>query len=88
VVRELEVVARCAARCSQSTRYSSSLPRGVSLGWVLFLLWLFFSKCLLGGLAIFVMADNKEQRVCVKFCFLLGTVRKLTAALYTYLHVT
>jgi hypothetical protein len=24
-------------------------------------------------LAIFMMADNKEQRVCVKFCFLLGT---------------
>jgi hypothetical protein len=22
----------------------------------------FFSKCLLGGLAIFMMADNKEQR--------------------------
>ena len=21
---------------------------------------------------IFMMADNKEQRVCVKFCFLLG----------------
>jgi len=32
----------------------------------------FFSKCLLGSSAIFMMADNKEQRVCVKFCFLLG----------------
>jgi hypothetical protein len=29
---------------------------------------------MLGGLAIFMMANNKEQRVCVKFCFLLGTV--------------
>jgi hypothetical protein len=28
-----------------------------------------------------MMADNKEQRVCVKFYFLLGTVRNLTAAL-------
>ena len=32
----------------------------------------FFSKCLLGSFAIFMLADNKEQRVCVKFCFLLG----------------
>ena len=32
----------------------------------------FFSKCLLGSPAIFMMADNKEQRVCMKFCFLLG----------------
>jgi hypothetical protein len=32
VARELEVVARCAARCRESTPYSSSLPRGVSLG--------------------------------------------------------
>jgi hypothetical protein len=32
VARELEVVARCAARCRVSTPYSSSLPRGVSLG--------------------------------------------------------
>jgi hypothetical protein len=32
VERELEGVARCAARCSESTQYSSSLPRGVSLG--------------------------------------------------------
>jgi hypothetical protein len=32
----------------------------------------FFSKCPLGSSAIFMMADNKEQRVCVKFCFLLG----------------
>jgi hypothetical protein len=70
VARELEVVAQCAASCRESTQYSSSLQRGVSLGWVLLLLWLFFSKCLLGGLAIFMMADNKEQRVCVKFCFL------------------
>jgi hypothetical protein len=42
VARELEVVTRCAARCRESTQYSSSLPRGVSLGWVLLLLWLFF----------------------------------------------
>jgi hypothetical protein len=41
VARELEVVVRCAARCRVSTQYSSSLPRGVSLGWVLLLLWLF-----------------------------------------------
>jgi hypothetical protein len=32
-------------------------------------------------LAIFMMADNKEKRGCVKFCFLLGNVRNLTAAL-------
>jgi hypothetical protein len=32
VARELEVVARCAAKCRESTQYSSSLPRGVSLG--------------------------------------------------------
>jgi hypothetical protein len=32
VARELEVIARCAAKCSESTQYSSSLPRGVSLG--------------------------------------------------------
>jgi hypothetical protein len=32
VARELEVVARCAARCRESTQYSSGLPRGVSLG--------------------------------------------------------
>jgi hypothetical protein len=69
VARELEVVARCGARCRESTQYSSSLPRGVLL-----LLWLFFSKCLLGVM----MADNKEQRVCVKFCFLLGTDRNRT----------
>jgi hypothetical protein len=29
---ELEVVARCAAKCRESTQYSSSLLRGVSLG--------------------------------------------------------
>jgi hypothetical protein len=80
VARELEELARCAARCGESTPYSSNLPLGVSLGCVLLFLWL-FSKCLVGGLAIFMMADNKEQRVCVKFCFLLGTVRNLTAAL-------
>jgi hypothetical protein len=34
-----------------------------------------FSKCLLGGLAIFMMSDNKEHRMCVKFYFLLGSVR-------------
>ena len=32
VVRELEVVTRCATRCRESTQYSSSLSRGVSLG--------------------------------------------------------
>jgi hypothetical protein len=32
VARELEVVARCADRCRESTQYSSSLPLGVSLG--------------------------------------------------------
>jgi hypothetical protein len=32
VVHELEVVARCAARCRESTQYSSSVLRGVSLG--------------------------------------------------------
>ena len=32
VARELEVVPRCAARCRNSTQYSSSLPRGVDLG--------------------------------------------------------
>jgi len=32
----------------------------------------FFPKFLLGSSAIFTMADNKEQRQCVKFCFLLG----------------
>jgi hypothetical protein len=42
VARELKVVARCTARYRVSTQYSSSLPRGVSLGWVLLLLWLFF----------------------------------------------
>jgi len=32
VARELEVVARYAARCRESTQYASSLPRGVNLG--------------------------------------------------------
>ena len=32
LVRKLEVVVRCAARCCGSTQYSSSLPRGVNLG--------------------------------------------------------
>jgi hypothetical protein len=32
VARELEVVARCAPRCRESTQYSSSMTRGVSLG--------------------------------------------------------
>ena len=32
VTCELEVVARCAARCRESTQYSSSLLRGVILG--------------------------------------------------------
>jgi hypothetical protein len=44
---------------------------------VLLLLW-FFSICLLGDLAIFVMADDKEQRVCVKFCFLSVSEQSLT----------
>ena len=69
VARKLEVVARCAARCRESIQYSSSPPRGVNLGWLLLLLWLFFCKCLLGSSVIFMMADNKEQRVCVKFFF-------------------
>jgi hypothetical protein len=30
--RELEVVARCAAKCRESTHYTSSLPRGVGVG--------------------------------------------------------
>jgi len=33
---------------------------------------LFLSKYLLGSSAIFMMAVNKEQRMCVKFWFLLG----------------
>jgi hypothetical protein len=41
----------------------------------------FFFKCVLGGLAIFMTADNTEKRGCVKFCFLLGTDRNLTVAL-------
>jgi len=32
VAREQEVVARCAARCRESTQYSNSLPHGVNLG--------------------------------------------------------
>jgi len=48
VTRELEVVARCAARCRESTQYSSSLPRGVNVGWSL-LFCGFFPKCLLGS---------------------------------------
>jgi hypothetical protein len=27
---------------------------------------------------IFMVADNTEKRGCVKFCFLLGTIRNLT----------
>jgi hypothetical protein len=42
VARELELVARCAAKCRESTQYSSSLPHGVSLRWMLLLLRLFF----------------------------------------------
>ena len=57
---------QCTARCCGSTQYSSSLSLGVNLGWLLLLLWLFFLS-----VAIFMMADNKEQRECVKFCFLL-----------------
>jgi hypothetical protein len=46
VARELQVVARCAASCRESTQYSSSLPRGVNLGWLLLLLWgVFLSAC-------------------------------------------
>ena len=71
VARELEVVTRCPARLREPIQYSSSPPRGVNLVWLLLLLWL-FSKFLLGSSAIFMMADNKEQRVCVKFCFLWG----------------
>jgi len=41
VARELQVVVRCAARYRESTQYSSSLPRGVNLGSLLLLLWLF-----------------------------------------------
>ena len=41
VVCELEVVARCAATCHESTQYSSSLLCGINLGWVLLLSWLF-----------------------------------------------
>jgi hypothetical protein len=79
VARKLEVVARCAARCRASTQYS--VCRVASVYVECYCCCGFFSKCLLGGWAIFIMADNKEQRVCVKFCFLLGTVRNLTAAL-------
>jgi hypothetical protein len=32
VARELEVVARCTARCRESRQYSSSLSLGVNLG--------------------------------------------------------
>jgi len=42
VARELEIVARCAAKCRESTQYYSSLPRGVNLSLLLLLLWLFF----------------------------------------------
>ena len=35
VARELEVVARCAARRREATQYSSSLPRSVNLGWLI-----------------------------------------------------
>jgi len=46
VAGEVEVVARCAARCLKSTQYTSSLPRGVNLGWLLLLLLCFFlSAC-------------------------------------------
>jgi hypothetical protein len=38
----------------------------------------FFSKCLLGGLVIFMMADNTEKRGCVKFCFQSGSEQSLT----------
>ena len=31
-----------------------------------------FYKCLLGRMAIFMVADNKEKRACVTFCFLFG----------------
>jgi hypothetical protein len=41
----------------------------------------FFSNCLLEGMAIFIMTDNKEQRVCVQFCSLVVAVPILTAAL-------
>ena len=73
MARELEVFARCTARCRESTQYSSSLPRGVNLGRLIVAVAFFFTpKCVLANSAIFMMADNKEQRMCVKFCFLLG----------------
>jgi len=42
VAHELEVAAQWATRCRESTQYSSSLLRGVNLGWLLLLLQLFF----------------------------------------------
>ena len=42
LVCKLEVIVRCTATCCGSTQYSSSLPRGINLGWLLLLLWLFF----------------------------------------------
>ena len=48
----------------------------------------FFSKCLLGSWVIFMMADNKEQRVCVKFCFLLGQSAGETVLMPTLCHAT
>ena len=48
LAHELEVVLRCTARCCRSTQYSSiicdssSLPRGVNLGWLILFLRLFF----------------------------------------------
>ena len=39
-----------------------------------------FFKCLLGSSAIFMMADNKEQRVCVCVCVckVLFSVREIS----------
>jgi hypothetical protein len=36
---------------------------------MLLLLWLSFSKCLLGGLAIFMMADNTEKKMVREVLF-------------------
>ena len=68
---ELEVVVRCSARCCGSTQYSR-VCHVASIYVDRYCCCGFFSKCLLGSSVIFMMADNKEQRVCVKFCFLLG----------------
>ena len=72
VALELEVVARCAARCRESTQYSKQSTAWRQSRLTVIVVAAYFSKCLLGSSAIFMMTDSKEQRVCVKFCFLLG----------------